>query len=58
MYYDDIIDYVDKEMQYVKAQMRDMTGPLSYYRTTDHRFEEEKGGFAIMYMLKSKLTLY
>ena len=23
-----------------------MTGPLSYYRTTEFRFEEEKGGMA------------
>ena len=25
------------------SQLRDMNGPLSYYRTTKIRFEEEKG---------------
>jgi hypothetical protein len=27
----------------VASQLRDMNGPLSYYRTTKIRFEEEQG---------------
>ncbi|KAH9055591.1 alpha/beta-hydrolase [Lactarius vividus] len=30
------------ELRYVSSQMRDMNGPLSYYRTTKVRFEEEQ----------------
>jgi soluble epoxide hydrolase/lipid-phosphate phosphatase len=30
------------ELQYISSQMRDMNGPLSYYRTTKVRFEEEQ----------------
>ncbi|KAI9434442.1 alpha/beta-hydrolase [Lactarius indigo] len=30
------------ELRYVSSQMRDMLGPLSYYRTTKVRFEEEQ----------------
>jgi len=32
-----------QELRYVSSQMRDMNGPLSYYRTTKVRFEEEQG---------------
>jgi soluble epoxide hydrolase/lipid-phosphate phosphatase len=30
------------ELRYLSSQMRDMSGPLSYYRTTKVRFEEEQ----------------
>ncbi|KAI9457004.1 Alpha/Beta hydrolase protein [Lactarius psammicola] len=30
------------ELRYISSQMRDMNGPLSYYRTTKVRFEEEQ----------------
>jgi len=33
----------NNELQYVTSQLRDMNGPLSYYRTTKIRFEEEQG---------------
>jgi len=32
----------DQEIKYIAEQVRDMNGPLSYYRTTQYRFEEEK----------------
>ncbi|KAI9509095.1 Alpha/Beta hydrolase protein [Russula earlei] len=32
----------NEELQYVVSQLRDMHGPLSYYRTTKIRFEEEQ----------------
>ena len=33
----------DAEIQYTRSQMTDMEGPLSYYRTTKYRFDEEAG---------------
>ena len=33
----------DVEIQHTRAQMLDMNGPLSYYRTTKYRFDEEAG---------------
>ena len=33
----------DAEIQYTRSQMADMEGPLSYYRTTKYRFDEEAG---------------
>jgi len=32
----------NNELQYVTSQLRDMNGPLSYYRTTKIRFKEEQ----------------
>ncbi|KAI0252063.1 alpha/beta-hydrolase [Lactifluus subvellereus] len=32
----------EDELEYVASQMRNMNGPLSYYRTTKIRFEEEQ----------------
>jgi hypothetical protein len=34
-----------QEFEYVASQLRDMNGPLSYYRTTKVRFEEERGSY-------------
>ncbi|KAI0287628.1 epoxide hydrolase [Russula brevipes] len=34
-----------QEFEYVASQLRDMNGPLSYYRTAKVRFEEERGSY-------------
>ena len=33
----------DAEIQYTRSQITNMEGPLSYYRTTKYRFDEEAG---------------
>jgi soluble epoxide hydrolase/lipid-phosphate phosphatase len=46
----------DAEMAHTAAQMRDMHGPLCYYRTTDARFAEEQGACALCAAAASELT--
>lgn len=39
-----ISNMASQELAYIASQMRSMNGPLSYYRTSKARFDEEKGG--------------